>query len=205
MTTVPTPRLHHINFLTTRFDQMIEWYGTVLGMKVQFAAPGLLAFLTNDDANHRLALIASPALRIDPEKRAHERLHHAAFEYRSFEELNATYVRLRDLGITPRACLDHQMTFSYYYEDPDGNFVELQCDGFGDWAASSKFIRSSPRFAANPVGAFVDPEKVAVAHAKGMTFAEIREQLWTTTAFRPESFDLGLPPGSPPLSPPARW
>jgi len=25
------------------------------------------------------------------------------------------------------------MTLSYYYKDPDGNYVELQCDAFGDW------------------------------------------------------------------------
>ena len=28
------------------------------------------------------------------------------------------------------------MTLSYYYKDPDGNRVELQIDGFGDWPAS---------------------------------------------------------------------
>ncbi|PWT83266.1 MAG: hypothetical protein C5B57_07175 [Blastocatellia bacterium] len=202
---IRSPRIHHVNFFTTRFDEMIEWYGTVLGMRVQFAAPGLLAFLTNDEANHRLALTTSPALQRDPDKRRHERLHHTAFEYDSFEDLNATYLRLRALGITPLACLDHQMTFSYYYEDPDGNYVELQCDDFGDWSASSAFICQSPRFAANPVGAFLDPEKVAAAYASGQTFEQIRERLWLTDDFRPESFDLGLPPGSPSLAPPAKW
>jgi catechol-2,3-dioxygenase len=33
----------------------------------------------------------------------------------------------------PQACLDHGMTLSFYYVDPDGNAVELQCDVFGDW------------------------------------------------------------------------
>jgi catechol-2,3-dioxygenase len=198
-------RIHHVNFFTTQFEKMIEWYGIVLGMKVQFSAPGLLAFLTNDEANHRLALTTSPALVRDPDKRRHERLHHTAFEYDSFDDLNATYLRLRDLGISPRACLDHQMTFSYYYEDPDGNYVELQCDDFGDWAKSSAFIRTSPLFARNPVGAFLNPEKVAAAYAGGMTFAQIRERLWTTDDLRPEAFDLGLPPGSPSLVPPAKW
>src|ERR1044072_2164020 len=118
-------RLHHVNFFTTQFDTMIEWYGVVLGMKVNFCAPGLLAFLSNDEANHRLALTTVPTLVHDSEKRQNDRLHHVAFEYESFADLNAPYLRLRELGITPRACLDHQMTFSYYYEDPDGNYVEL--------------------------------------------------------------------------------
>jgi catechol-2,3-dioxygenase len=198
-------RLHHINFLTTQLDRMIDWYGLVLGMRVEFLAPGLLAFLSNDEANHRLALTASPALVRDADKRRHDRLHHTAFEYESFDDLNATYLRLRDLGITPKACLDHQMTFSYYYEDPDGNYVELQVDDFGDWTKSSEFVRTSPQFAKNPVGAFLDPGKVAQAYVAGMAFEEIRARLWTTDEFRPASFDLGLPPGSPSLVPPARW
>jgi len=33
--------------------------------------------------------------------------------------------------------LDHGMTISLYYLDPDGNLLELQVDSFGDWAASS--------------------------------------------------------------------
>ena len=198
-------RIHHVNFLTTQLEAMIDWYGTVLGMRVQFHAAGLLAFLTNDEANHRLALTTTPTLLHDPGKRQHDRLHHTAFEYDSFEDLNATYLRLRDRGITPRACLDHQITFSYYYEDPDGNYVELQVDGFGNWAKSTEFIRTSPRFAENPVGAFLDPAKVAAAHADGLSFEHIREHLWTTDDFRPSSFDLGLPPGSPSLAPPAKW
>lgn len=32
------------------------------------------------------------------------------------------------------------MTLSFYYVDPDGNSVELQCDVFGDWAQSNQFI-----------------------------------------------------------------
>ncbi len=68
------------------------------------------------------------------------------------------------------------MTFSYYYKDPDGNFVELQCDAFGDWAKSSEWMRTSDEFHANPIGTFVDPAKVADASASGATFAEIHER-----------------------------
>ena len=39
-----------------------------------------------------------------------------------------------------------------------------------------------------------------------MTHEQIRQRLWTTNDFRPESFDMGLPPprpGDPPL--PGKW
>ena len=160
-------QFHHNNFFTTRLEEMKAWYGTVLGMTPTFEFP-MGAWLTNDRANHRVALTAIPHLSDDPDKRNHARLHHQAFEFASFADLNSTYVRLRDEGIVPRACLDHGMTFSYYYADPDFNYVELQCDNFGDWDDSRKWMHESTEFARNPIGAFVDPDKVAQAVAEGM-------------------------------------
>jgi hypothetical protein len=100
-------------------------------------------------------------------------MHHSAFEYASFEELNSSYLRLKEQEITPALCLDHGMTLSYYYADPDGNHVELQVDCFGDWTRSKEWMRSSPEFEANPIGLFVDPERIAVDHLAGLSFAEI--------------------------------
>jgi catechol-2,3-dioxygenase len=93
-------QFHHNNFFTTRLDEMKAWYATVLGMTPTFEFP-IGAWLTNDRANHRIALTAIPRLSDDPDKRDHARLHHQAFELASFGDLNATYVRLRDEGHRP--------------------------------------------------------------------------------------------------------
>ena len=174
-TAVFHPTFHHFNLKTTRLQEMIDWYGTVVGAQVLFQ-DAVGAWLSNDAANHRIALLAFPGFVDDPEKDTRTGLHHSAFEYASFEELNASYLRLREAGIEPAMCLDHGMTFSYYYADPDGNFVELQCDNFGDWAASSDYMRTSEAFHANPIGMFVDPAKVADAAAAGESFAGIHER-----------------------------
>lgn len=199
-------QFHHNNFFTTRLAEMIAWYGTVMGMSVTFEFP-LGAWLSNDRANHRLALTAIPALTEDPEKREHARLHHQAFEYASFADLNATFVRLRAAGIVPRACLDHGMTTSYYYADPDFNYVELQVDNFGDWDESREWMHTAHEFAVNPVGAFVDPDRIATAYGDGVSFAEIRRRIWETEDFRPDELpDMGGPaprPGDPPM--PVKW
>jgi catechol-2,3-dioxygenase len=195
-----------VNFLTTRLDEMVDWYVTVLGMEVVFRF-SLGAWITNDEANHRIALTAPPGLVRDPDKAGHDRLHHTAFEHASFDDLDADYLRLRERGIVPRACLDHGMTLSYYYADPDGNYVELQVDVFGDWKRSKVWMATSPDFAENPIGAAVDPAKVTEARASGATLAEIRRRIWGTDDFRPdEPPDLGGPaprPGDPPL--PLKW
>jgi len=44
-----------------------------------------------------------------------------AFEFSLLDELFETFARLRTLGITPSLCIDHGMTISLYYADPDRN------------------------------------------------------------------------------------
>ena len=149
LTAVIHPKFHHVNFKTTRLQEMIDWYGALLGTEVLFQNP-FGAWISNDEANHRIALTAFPNFVDDPEKDTRTGLHHTAFEYAGFEELNASYLRLKEAGIVPAFCLDHGMTFSYYYRDPDGNHVELQVDNFGDWAKSSAYMRESPRVPRGP-------------------------------------------------------
>ncbi len=137
------PALHHINLKTTRLAEMIDWYGKVTGMTVSHQAP-VGAWLSNDAANHRIALLAFPWLSDDASKEGHTGLHHTAFEYPTFQELFDNYARLRDIGIVPALCLDHGLTTSMYYSDPDANYVELQVDNFGDWSKSKEWMKTSP-------------------------------------------------------------
>ena len=172
MSPVIQPAFHHVNLKTTRLQEMIDYYRALVGAEVVFQYE-LGAWLSNDGANHRIALLAFPNFADDPEKENRTGMHHSAFEYATFEDLNASYLRLKDAGIAPALCLDHGMTFSYYYADPDGNNVELQVDCFGDWARSTNWMRNSEEFKANPIGVFVDPDEIAADHLAGMSFDEI--------------------------------
>ena len=146
----------------------------------------------DDAANHRIALTAFPGFVEDPDKDTRTGLHHTAFEYAGFEELNESYLRLKAAGIVPAFCLDHGMTLSYYYSDPDGNHVELQVDNFGDWATSSAFMRGAPEFQADPIGTFVDPDLVAAASAAGASFEQIHARAMAGE-FAPETPPLATP------------
>ena len=76
---IKRPILHHANLKTTRLQEMIDWYATVVGMSPTYQFPGG-TWLTNDAANHRLALLTSSQLSDDPDKLAHAGIHHSAFE-----------------------------------------------------------------------------------------------------------------------------
>ena len=86
------------------------------------------------------------------------------------------------------------MTISLYYRDPEGNFVELQSDIFGDWAKSSEFMRTSADFAANPIGTFFDPARVYDEMKAGAEFKTLQQSI-RAGAFQPQRLpDIGLPP-----------
>jgi catechol 2,3-dioxygenase-like lactoylglutathione lyase family enzyme len=102
MTTTSTtsirPSLHHVTMKTSRLDEMIEWYGLVLGTQVQFRNE-VAAWTSNDEANHRIAFLAVPGLTDDVDKIRHNGMHHCAFEYGSFADLMSSYDRLHKVHV----------------------------------------------------------------------------------------------------------
>ena len=55
-------------------------------------------------------------------------LHHMAWQLGSFEELQAAYRDLKAMGVAVESTIEHNVTRSVYFRDPDGNRVELYCD-----------------------------------------------------------------------------
>ena len=186
------PSLHHVTIKTTRLAEMVAWYQFVVGARVQFQDANN-AWMTNDDANHRIAFLSVPGLERDPQKVKHAGMHHSAFEYASFADLMSSYERLAGERVLPAFALDHGLTISLYYQDPEGNYVELQSDNFGDWKTSSAWMATSPDFAANPIGTFFDPEKVCRAFASGRPFASLQPAI-RAGEFLPATIpNIGLP------------
>jgi len=186
------PTLHHVTMKTSRLDDMIAWYSLVLGAQVQFR-DATACWMTNDAANHRIAFLAVPGLGDDAEKVRHNGMHHCAFEYASFADLMASFDRLRQAGIEPAFSLDHGLTISLYYQDPEGNYVELQSDNFSDWKQSSEWMRTSADFAANPIGTFFDPARVYDAFRSGKDFNTLQTAV-RAGAYLPDPIpSIGLP------------
>jgi catechol-2,3-dioxygenase len=166
------PKFHHINLKTNRLQEMIDWYATVVGTRVTFQRDDI-AFITNDEANHRIALWAGRPLEEPADVRFMTGLHHTAFEYRSLDELLVSWTRLERDGILPKFCLDHGPTTSFYYEDPDGNHVELQSDNWDNSLQSGQFMHADPMFLEDPIGKPVDPPKLIEARKRGMSAWDI--------------------------------
>ena len=161
--TVKPQKLAHVVRRTTRFDELVKWYCTVLGAEVVHS-DGMLAFLTYDDEHHRIAIATIPGLEEKPPMAAGT--DHIAFTYGDLGDLLYTYRRLKSEGIEPYWCVNHGPSVSMYYKDPDGNGVELSVDTMPSAAAIDAWMRSG-EFAANPIGVVFDPEDLVARYEAG--------------------------------------
>ncbi|MFN8604084.1 MAG: VOC family protein [Candidatus Binatia bacterium] len=156
-------KLAHVVRRTSRFAEMIRWHEVVFGAYPVYK-DDTIAFLTYDDEHHRFAIANIPGLPDQPELAAGT--DHVAFTHDSLGDLLYTYERLKGEGIVPYWCINHGMTTSMYYKDPDGNRVEFQADNFPSVEEGNAWIRNSD-FAANPIGVIFEPEDLLARFKAG--------------------------------------
>ena len=172
MTTAPA-KFVHVVYRTRRFDEMIDWYKTVFGAKVQYQDPAL-AFLTYDGEHHRFAFANMELIDPDgggPDDRGAIGVDHVAYTYASLADLFDQYAELKTGGITPYWCIHHGITVSMYYGDPDGNQMEFQVDCFADNDDANAFMYRS--FAVNPIGVEFDPDSWLAELRSGTQAADL--------------------------------
>jgi catechol-2,3-dioxygenase len=162
-------QLAHVVRRTTRFDELIDWYCTVLGAKVVHR-DAMLAFLTYDEEHHRIAIARIPGLTEQSDRTSGT--DHIAFTHADLGDLLNTYVRLKVGGIEPYWCINHGPTTSMYYKDPDGSRVELQVDNLPTAESIDTWMRSGD-FAANPIGVVFDPDELLERYAAGEPLDEL--------------------------------
>ena len=173
---VTPAKFAHYVLRVSNLDDAIAWYNTVLGMEVVHRND-FICFLTYDDEHHRMAMVqVSPNADVDKETRLGlPGLDHVAYTLNSLEELLATYKRLKAHDILPVWPINHGLTTSMYYADPDGNRVEFQVENLETKEELQGFMRSEA-FAQNPIGVDFDPEKLLQRFENGDPIEELIRQ-----------------------------
>lgn len=170
-----TPKFAHVVLQTGQLNAMVDWYCTLLEGHVVFEGNGL-SFVTFDEEHHRIAFLAPP-VPLEPKTPTTTGMHHVAYTFDTLDDLLERYSTLKDQGIEPRVPIQHGVTTSLYYRDPDGNFVELQVDNFATPAEATAYMEG-PEYAGNPVGVGFDPEKMREALASGADAHELITMDW---------------------------
>jgi catechol 2,3-dioxygenase len=200
--TIVHPKLQHVGVLTGNLPRLLDWYHKVLGMRSvhesvnptdapadSLAARLKAAFVSNDEISHRFAIIQVPGLTADPDRSKHQRLQHVAFEFGTLDELLGSYARLKELGIVPQFSVDEGPQTGFYYEDPDGNSVEINVCNYPERWAALEHMQSSPDFDRRPLGVYVDPDKMIAARQTGATPWELHKRAWAGEFAPSDHFD----------------
>lgn len=164
----------HVVYRSYRFEQMLQWYVTVFGGKVQYQSP-VIAFVTYDDEHHRVALLNLGIIKGESDARVprgQPGVDHVAYGYRSLTELLDKYVELKAKQVLPYWCIHHGITVSLYYADPDGNQMEFQADCFESNDEANAFMYG-PHFEENPIGVEFDPEAMLAKLRAGVPESEL--------------------------------
>ncbi|KAJ5635162.1 uncharacterized protein N7484_008475 [Penicillium longicatenatum] len=157
-TTVTSPvKLAHVVLRTKpeNFVQMTSFYKTFLGGHASHEND-FLSFITYDDEHHRIAIAAIPGLG-DHDARTCG-LEHIAFTFAKLEDLLLAYRQRQAQGIKPVWAVNHGITISIYYRDPDGNQIETQVDGFNTVEEANEYMKKK-EFSENPIGVDFDPDE----------------------------------------------
>jgi catechol-2,3-dioxygenase len=120
------------------------FYRDVVGFQVSRYGPdGDRTFLTCGAMHHNLALFKAPA-GAEPLPKKRIGLNHFAFKVESYEALQQAHQRLQAANAVIERVVDHGMTLSVYFHDPDGITMELFHDTFDTAAEGLAFMKATP-------------------------------------------------------------
>jgi quercetin dioxygenase-like cupin family protein/catechol 2,3-dioxygenase-like lactoylglutathione lyase family enzyme len=112
--------VHHVGLHASNPAASAAFYKDVLGMEITGGSSpdhpfGPTAFLSSrpDEESHEIALFANPAFA------------HVAFKVSSLAELRSVQARVLERNIPIKFLADHGVSFAFYFDDPDGNMVEV--------------------------------------------------------------------------------
>ncbi len=118
-------RLGHIHLKVRDADRSADFYKRLLGL-TQTERHGNFIFLGNGQDHHVIALQGLGAHAPQP-PRGSLGLYHSAFEVPDESEFEQAYLRAKELA--PHVTVvDHGISWAMYFDDPDGNGVEIYQD-----------------------------------------------------------------------------
>ncbi len=122
-------RIAHVVLKVRDLEVSKKFYTEVLGMDVMNESPelGIIFLANNRRDHHELALLQIGPQAESPSARAIGLLH-VAFRLRNEEELREAYKELKQHSVPISFTVNHGITKSVYFRDPDGHELEVYCD-----------------------------------------------------------------------------
>lgn len=133
------PRIGHVHLKVSSLKRAEEFYTKMFELKVSERVANYL-FLTFGKEHHDLALQEVKGAQ-NPEENM-TGLYHFAVEFENLKQLAEVYFRLKKLKVQ-FSPVNHGISKTIYFEDPDGNGIECYVDTRKErkeWKGMSSFI-----------------------------------------------------------------
>ena len=122
-------RIGHVVIKVRDLERSKKFYTEVLGMQVMHRVPEIGAvFLANHARDHHEIALFQIGPNAESPKPNQIGLAHIAFRLRCEEELQAAYEELKAKDVPVNFTVNHGVTKSVYFRDPDGYELEVYCD-----------------------------------------------------------------------------
>jgi len=121
-----TTKIGHAHLKVRDLNRAIAFYMQYFSLKLVERVGDHYAFLTGGDFHHEIALqnVGPNAPKPTPHGVG---LYHVAFEVPDRKSFALAYKTLVEAGV-PVATVDHLISWAMYFDDPDGNGLEIYWD-----------------------------------------------------------------------------
>jgi len=129
-------RIGHVVIKVRELERSARFYSEVMGLQIMKMEPGFkMGFFASSGRDHHeiAAMEVGPDAPLPPSHAIG--LLHIAFRLRDEAHLHAAYEDLKAHGVKIVTAINHGVTKSVYFEDPDGNQLEVYCDNLPDEVA----------------------------------------------------------------------
>ena len=182
----PPDDFHHIAFKTTNYEAMVSFYKNLFGCEPLYQSDQM-SFLTYDNEHHRIAIantseilkdlnliermIMKFKLFLNKKIPSIQGLDHVSYRINPIEKWFDFYFSAKERGLKPLWTINHGWISGIYYEDPDGNLVEIFFEHFRSAEEFKENI--SPDFEDEPIGTNMDIEVLYKMFKSGAPFLDL--------------------------------
>ncbi|NKB57332.1 MAG: biphenyl-2,3-diol 1,2-dioxygenase [Alphaproteobacteria bacterium] len=141
---MPIQRVGHVVLKMRDLDAAKRFYNGVLGMKIADEREDFGVFFRFDDYHHDIAIFKVDEDAASPEQNQ-VGLAHVALVADGLDTVKAMYRRLKENDVQGIRTADHGVTKSVYFNDPEGNQLEIYCEvPEKPWQEIDTIIKSDP-------------------------------------------------------------
>lgn len=124
----PRVRIGHVHLRVSDLERSLAFYTSALGFELMGRLDGEAAFLSAGGYHHHIALNTWQCKGGARPAPGTTGLHHLAILYPDRSTMAAAYRRVVAGGVNVSDAADHGGSESVYFDDPDGNGIELTWD-----------------------------------------------------------------------------